>query len=113
MVFIVRDRQPGERPLGGSNQGNVSGAVVNGPGQEDYASLVVQELGHGFTLVDHSPEPDISERSAFDLLNRRSISNPKAVMFAFVGPDRTTLFDAAQWKVLRTELLKLNSTGPR
>ncbi len=114
-VMTVRTQQTGEGPLGGTAQmpGNISGVVlnVNPPGDSYFATIVSQEIGHNFNL-GHSQNPLIQAASAFDLLNRKSLSAAQNIMFNPVGSNEFCLFNAQDWSTVRQGLLQLNSTGP-
>lgn len=114
-VMTVRTQQTGEGPLGGTAQmpGNISGVVlnVNPPGDSYFATIVSQEIGHNFNL-GHAQNSLISAASAFDLLNRKSLSAAQNIMFNPVGSNEFCLFSAQDWSTVRQGLLQLNSTGP-
>lgn len=114
-VLTVRTQQPGEIPLGGTGQmpGNISGVVlnVNPPGDSYFATVVSQEIGHNFNL-GHSQDSLIPAATAFDLLNKKSLSAARNIMFNPVGSNEFCLFSAQDWSTVRQGLLQLNSTGP-
>lgn len=114
-VMTVRTQQTGESLLGGTGQmpGNISGVVlnVNPPGDSYFATIVSQEIGHNFNL-GHSQNSLIPAASAFDLLNKKSLSAARNIMFNPVGSNEFCLFSAQDWSTVRQGLLQLNSTGP-
>ena len=114
-IMSVRTQQSGEVPLGGVGEmlGTVSGVIlnVNPPGDSYFATIISQELGHNFGL-GHSVNPEIDAPSAFDLLNRKTISNPQSIMYNPVGGNDRCLFLPEDWKTIREGLLTLESTGP-
>lgn len=114
-VMTVRTQQTGEGLLGGTAQmpGKISGVVlnVNPPGDSYFATIVSQEIGHNFNL-GHSQNSLIPAASAFDLLNRKSLSAARNIMFNPVGSNEVCLFSAQDWSTVRQGLLQLDSTGP-
>jgi hypothetical protein len=118
--MTVRVQQPGEAALGGSaEQGpgaTVSGVVLNvlPPGDRVFATLISQEIGHNFGLV-HTPEGEeqIQDPSAFDRLGRRSIQQPRSIMFGYYRdtPSEDGLFLHADWNTIREGLMASESTG--
>jgi len=114
-VMTIRTQQMGEGLLGGTAQmpGNISGVVlnVNPPGDSYFATIVSQEIGHNFNL-GHSQNSLIPAASAFDLLNKKSLSAALNIMFNPVGSKEFCLLSAKDWSTVRQGLLQLNSTGP-
>lgn len=114
-VMTVRTQQPGEGALGGTAQtpGKISGVVlnVNPPGDGYFAALLSHEIGHNFNL-GHEQALAISTASAFDLLNRKSLPEPRNIMFSPVGTSETSLLGSDDWNTVRNGLLQLDSTGP-
>jgi hypothetical protein len=114
-VMTVRTQQPGEGPLGGTAQmpGTISGVVLNvtPPGDSYFATIVSQEIGHNFTL-GHAQVSQIPTASAFDLLNRKSLSQARNIMFNPVGTSEFCVFSPQDWSSVRQGLMQLSSTGP-
>lgn len=114
-VMTVRTQQSGESLLAGTGQmpGIISGVVLNvqPPGDSYFATVVNQEVGHNFNL-GHAQNPVIPTTSAFDLLNRKSISEAQNNMFNPVGSSVFCMFSPEDWSTMRQGLLQLNSTGP-
>lgn len=119
-ILTVRTLQPGDSPgVGGVAQVFLASVVFH-PGTNSFASLICQELGHTFgaSVValpsPHSPNATIDDPSAFDLLNRRSIQNPKPFMHNPVPADDEGLFEPVDWNFVRSGIVSsLNSTGPQ
>lgn len=114
-VMTIRTQQTGEGLLGGTAQmpGNISGVVlnVNPPGNSYFATIVSQEIGHNFNL-GHSQNSLIPAATAFDLLNKKSLSTALNIMFNPVSSNEFCLFSAEDWSTVRRGLMQLNSTGP-
>lgn len=117
-IMTVRVQQPDEPPRGGVGaQGpgaSVSGVTLNvdPPADGVFATLISQEIGHNFGLR-HTPEAEIADPSAFDLLGRRSIQRPRSIMFAFYAdtPSEDGLFLPSDWSTIRQGLVASASTG--
>jgi hypothetical protein len=115
-LMTVRMQQPGEGPLGGTAElgGAISGVVlnVNPPGDNYFATIVSQEVGHNFSL-NHVTDTFIpSSETAFDMLNRKSLGSAVNIMHNPVGPNEFCMFGPTDWHTVRENLLKLPSSGP-
>lgn len=116
-IMTVRVQQPGEACRGGvAEMGGVVIAVVlntlntcmTPPTNPDlyFASILCQEVAHTFN-IDHSANSAITDASAFDLLNRRSIPNPKPFMgFGYTnnGLNDESLFEPQDWNSVLNQL---------
>ena len=119
-ILTVRTQQPGESPLGGVGEagpgGVVSGVTLNvNPAADDvFATLICQEIGHNFLGSAHTPDPGINAPAAFNMVDRRTITDPRSIMFAFYtqSTNEQALFLPDDWKAIREGLLAKESTGP-
>jgi hypothetical protein len=117
-IMTVRARQPGEGGVGGNARDPLA-SVVYTPGGS-FPSIVCQEIGHlfgasvlGLPDSTHTPNNAINDPSAFDLLNRRAISNPRPFMQSRVGAfGSDSMFEEPDWNFVRQRILQLTSTGP-
>jgi hypothetical protein len=118
-ILSVRVQQPVEPPRGGRGDagpgGSVTGVVLNWfpSGDDTFATLISQELGHNFLGAAHTPKATIGDASAFDLVGRRSIPWPRSIMYRYYSDTASEdgLFLPKDWSTIRKGLLATTSTG--
>ena len=126
MLMNVREQQPNQPSQPGSAEGSQAAGggpgVICGvqlqvypPGDDFFATVVSQEIGHNLIPLDsHTQTEALATASAFDLLNRKSLPEVHTVMYGLVGsgsPNEMRLFEPAHWSKMRKRLLTLNSSG--
>jgi hypothetical protein len=123
MVMNVREQQPGQAYAPGSADGSWNGGPgqVCGvqlrkfpPGDDHFASVIGQEIGHNLIpLGSHTLDPVIPTTSAFDLVNRRTVSQARTIMFATIAGDVNAndicFYEPDHWSRMRQNLIALNS----
>ena len=118
-ILTVRTQQSFEGPLGGVGEGGPGGEVagvtlnVNPPADDTFATLISQELGHNFG-AGHTSSPDITAPSAFNLLDRRAVTQPRSIMFGIYSGNTNpqSFFLPEDWSIIRKRLLTKDATGP-
>jgi hypothetical protein len=119
-----RMQRPGEMVVGGQADGPTAEGwrggpgVVSGvqlqvfpPGDDFFASVISQELGHNLIPTGgvnaHDPDRALASDTPFDLLNRRSLAEAHSIMFNPVGtPSELRLFSPDHWSKIRRRLLE-------
>ncbi|NOE18057.1 hypothetical protein GS634_07955 [Ruegeria atlantica] len=120
-VLTIRTQQPGEMPLGGSAQSGPNGSIagvtlnVDPPMDNSFGTLVSHEIAHNFLTVPHVGDEGVAlnEPAAFDLVARKSVGNPRALMYRIYNltPNGTAFLVPDSWRTIRERLLTRSSTG--
>ena len=121
MLMNVREQQPNQPSQPGAAEGPVDGGTGQflgvqlqkyPPGDEFFAAVVSQEIGHNLIPIEpHTLDPVIQTSSAFDLLNRRAIPEARTVMHNPVNGNlnEISMFEPNHWSRMRNNLVALNS----